>query len=447
MAADMALGARRVATSSVVLLAENLIKLLIVVAVSFWIVRHLGPGQFGILNFASTVMAILLSLAGLGMDTPVILRLTQTDRPGALMGTVLAVRAAAGLLIFSVAVAVAYALRRDDEVAFTVMVVVSLSIFASTPTVLDFWFKSRTAASAPATARIAATLGSACAKVACLLLGLGVVAFAWTVAFEAFLTGLFLTFAYRWAAKRQHAAPLSIDLQLLPPLARESWGYLLSGMAIVLYMKIDVVMLGYMSTNTETGIYSLAQKLSEVLYVVPVVLIDSAFPSLAKKFSVDGIDGGRHGQMLFDLALGGSMVATIVALLIAKPVIHAVFGPAYDDAVEIFHIHAWSALAIGMNVARHNWFAAVRLQRYAPMVTGIGLAVNVALNLLLIPRYGAAGAAGATVVSYFLSAYATSFCFPALRNIARMQTRSLWPWHRLYCDLKLLLANRRTEPN
>jgi O-antigen/teichoic acid export membrane protein len=172
--------------------------------------------------------------------------------------------------------------------------------------------------------------------------------------------------------------------------------------------------------------------------MVPVVLIDSAYPALAKRFLDSEKMDIQHGQMLFDLAIGSSLIVTLIALLLAEPVITAVFGLGYDRSVNIFYLHAWSCVAIAMNTTRHRWLATVGLQRYVPVVTMIGLVVNVAMNLVLIPSLGAMGAAIATVVSYFLSAYLSSFMFPQLRETGRMQTYALWPWLRLYAAARFL---------
>lgn len=423
-------GAAKVTSSVVLLLLESLLRLGVTAVISFWIARQLGPEQFGILNFASAFVAIMLSAAAMGMDTPLILKLTTIQQPGALLGTALAVRAVTGLLMLGIAAAIALALKGNDTLALTVVLIVCLSIPASIPHALDYLFMARTDALRPALARLAGTLGACIAKLACLLLGLGVVALACTVLLEALLVSLGFILAWGWYARSFNPGQLTIDRQIVTPLLRESLPYLYSAIAVVAYMKIDVVMLGYLSSNAETGIYSLTQKLSEVLYIVPVVLIDSAYPTLARRF----LDSGetRHGQLLFDLAFGGALLATLTALAVAAPVIATLFGDAYRPSAEIFHLHAWSCLAIALNTARHRWLAVVGLQRHAPTVTIIGLLLNVAMNLVLIPRLGAYGAAIATVVSYFVSGYLTSLFLPPLRDIGRMQTRALWPWGRLF---------------
>jgi PST family polysaccharide transporter len=423
---------REVATSSAILLTEAVTRVVTVVVLSFWIARQLGPAQFGILNFASTLLALMIGFAEMGLDVPVILRLTGAGNRGVLMGTVLAIRAASGGLVFLGAVLLAFGLKHDDPPALIPTLIVSLGILVAIPNVFDYWFKARTAAGPPALVRTAATMLAAAAKGACLLLGLGVVALAWTVVLEAALVGLGFWCAFRWSAVGADHAVLSVKRSLARTLVRQSGPYLFSSVAVLMYMKVDVVLLGYLSTNTQTGIYALAQKISEVLYIVPVVLIASAFPSLARRFQggLDRIGGSQ--QLFFDLAVGSSLVVLVAANVLAQPMIEGLFGTAYRPAIQIFHLHSWSCIAIAMYEARHRWMATASLQRYSPLVTSLGLALNIAMNLVLIPRLGAQGAAISTVASYFVSGYLSSFLLKPLREAAILQTRALWPWPRLY---------------
>ena len=425
--------AKQIASSSVLLLAENLIRLLAVAAVSFWIARQLGPGQFGILNFASAFAAILLAVSTLGMDTPVILRLTQTQQSRPIMAAVLALRAIVSVIVFIAAVLIALVLKHNDSVAFNTTVIVSLGIILNTPAVFDYWFKANTNAAPAALARISGTLLSAAAKVLCLYLGLGVEALAWTVAFEAAVTSIVFTLVYfKNSESNKQQGNFTAKKKTMAKLLLESWPYLLSMTAVVAYMKIDVVILGYLSTNTETGIYSLSQKLSEVLYMIPVVLIDSLYPTLTKKYLNVDNTLKNQGQMLFDVAVGASIIATLTSIALSGIFIKIIFGDGYQKSIDVFYVHSWSCIAIAMNTARHRWLATLQLQRYIPIVTTIGLGSNIICNLFLIPEYGAIGAAYATLISYFISGYACSFVFPSLKPVGWEQTRALFPWIRLY---------------
>ncbi len=427
------LGVRRVATSSAVLLGENVLRLVVTAAVSFFIAGRLGPALFGILNFASALMAIFLGLAALGLDIPLTLRLTRTagnpNDSAVLLGTAIALRLVAAIGVFVLLVGFAFVLRRADALALGVTVIVALSIFGYAPSVFDFWFKAEVRAGPPASMRLATTLFVSAAKIGCLWLGLGVIALAWTVVLEAVLGSALLWLAWRRANPTLPLAPWRPDPSLFRVLPRESWPYLASTAATLIMMKSDVVLLGALSSNSDAGIYSLVQKLSEVLYIVPVVLVDSAYPALVRRQGTS--EANVDGQLLFDLASGAAFVAAAVGILLAGPAIELVFGSRYAASLPLFHWHAWTVVAIGLSVARSRWLGIAGLQRHAPLVAVVGAVINVVLNLAMIPTFGAWGAAGSALIAYFVAGFLTSFMIAELRPVGRMQVRALWPWGRL----------------
>ena len=139
-----------------------------------------------------------------------------------------------------------------------------------------------------------------------------------------------------------------------------------------------------------------------------------------------------------------ALLGTALAIVLASWLVPLLFGEPYRRSAEIFQVHAWSCIGIASAHARYKWMAAAGLQRLAPAVTGIGLVLAVMLNLLLIPQWGGLGAAVATVTAYALSGHAASYMFPALRDVAAMQTRALWPWMRLAREFRR--ASQREQP-
>lgn len=427
-----AISGRRIAVSSATLLVENVLRLAATAAISFWIARTLGPEDFGLLTFASALAAIFLGVAGLGLDVPTVLRLTADKDQGAVLATAIALRLGASLAAFVAVVLVAVVLKHDEPRTLAVTVIVALSILAYAPSVFDLWFKAHVQAAAPSFVRLLSTLVSSGVKLMCITLGGGVVALAWAVVFEAALSTLLLWLAWRRSSRSVAANPLRPSRLLAPGMLRESWPYLTSNIATLVYMKVDVVLLGYLSSHGQTGVYSVVQKLSEVLYIVPIALVESAFPALARRRHEAGGDPAQDGQLLFDLSVAAATLAAVAGVLLAGPMIQLVFGPHYAQAAPLFYLHAWTCLAVALNAARHRWLATAGLQGYAPVVTILGAVINVALNVAMIPRWGAQGAVYAALGAYFASGFFTSFVFPALRPIGWMQARALWPWTRLY---------------
>jgi len=423
-------GAGRVAASSGVLLGESLLRLAVTAFVSFWIAQQLGPAAFGVLNFASALMAIFLGLASLGLDVPATLRLTRESKAGELLGTLVAMRLLAGLAGFAAMLVVATLLRRDEPIALAVTMIVALAIVGYAPSVFDLWFKANVEAGPPALMRLASTLLSAGAKIACLALDAGVIALAWTIVLEAVLSSALLWLAWWRAPRRREGGPIRADPRTARDLARESWPYLLSTVAVILTMKQDVVFLGAMADDAETGVYALVQKLSEVLFIVPVVLVDSVYPALARRQHLDAsADAG--GQLMFDVAVAGATLAVVAGLVLGPMAIALVFGPRYEAAMPLFQLHAWTCVAVAIGAARHRWLGMVGLQRHAPTLALAGAVINGALNVAMIPRFGALGAVWAALIAYFVAGFLPCLLIRELRPLGWMQARSLWPWQRL----------------
>lgn len=421
---------RRALMGSSILVVESVLRLGLVAAVSMWIAYQLGPAQFGLLNYASALVAVFCMGAMLGLDTPVTARLTTAENPGLILGSAILLRVLTGTVGIAVALGAGYLLRGGEAEAILLIAIVALMVPLSAPHVVDAWFKARNDAVAPAVARLSATVLSCGAKVGCLLMGGGVVALAWTIALESLLVATALLLAYRFRVPAGPTGRLHFQWAKMKELFRETLPFAFTVLAISAYMKIDVVMLGALSSNEQTGLYSLSQKLCEVLYLVPVIVVDVLFPQLVRHQAVQGQTAPP--QIFFDLAFVAALSATVLSIGFVVVAVPALFGEPYRPTVGIFVVHAWACLGIALNYARYKWMAATGRQSLAPWVALLGLALALTLHLLLIPAWGAMGAAAATVVAFLTSGWLSSYLFPSLRQAGAMQTRALFPWGRLW---------------
>ncbi len=430
--ASEGLVSRRSFVSSSILVGESVVRLGLAAAVSFWIAVYLGPEKFGLLNYASALVMVFWSIAMLGLDTPVIASLTRRPQEqGLILGSALVLRLASGSVCALAACAAVAIMRPGDSLVLLLVAVVSLSMMLSAPLLLDAWFKAHNHALPAAIARIAGTVLAALAKIGCLLLGAGVVALAWTVALEAALGAAALLLAYQLRVGRSAMQPLRYRIEEVKSLLHASWPFALSTAAIAAYMKIDIILLGMYSTNVEIGLYGLCQRLSEVLYVLPVIVVDVLYPQLVRHKDA-GSDPANASQTFFDLSFAIAVPATVLAIAAVYWLVPWLFGAAYARTADFFAVHAFSCIGVALAHARYKWMAASGLQNLAPAVAGLGLVIALVLNWWLIPRHGAMGAAVATVVAYFCSAFLVTFLFSSLRPAAIMQIRAMWPWKRLW---------------
>jgi PST family polysaccharide transporter len=421
---------RRFARSTGWLLAESVIRIGATALVSFWIARRVGPEGYGVLNFASALAAIFGVLAMLGLELPVVVRLARGQASGGLLSDVLMLRGVASLVCTLLAAALAFALLGSDPEALKVALIAALSVLAGLPMLVDHGFKARVEAGAPARARVIASVFGALARVGVVAADLGLAALAWVMVAETLISALLL-----WRAWVRHggARPSWRDAEMARAgrLLREGLPFLGIAAATMVTMKADIILLGHFAEPRQVGLYAAAQKLSEVLYIVPTVLVDSIYPMLVRRAGAEPA-AVEHGQLLFDLASGCAMIAVAAAVVLAPWFIVMVFGERYTGAVPLFQAHALTALMVALELARSRWMASIGRPAMAWLGAALGAMASLSLNLWAMPRFGAGGAVAAALLAFTAVAWLPVCLAPSLRPLAALQWRALWPWQRLW---------------
>jgi len=205
---------------------------------------------------------------------------------------------------------------------------------------------------------------------------------------------------------------------------------LLSGLTIMLYMRIDQVMLAEMVGEREVGLYSAALRLSEVWYVIPTIIISSVMPSLTEaRARSEELYYQRLQQLFTYLARVAYLVAVLMTVL-ANPLIHLLYGESYSQAGSILAVHIWAAVFVFLGVGMGPWVINEGLTSLFFFQTLFGALVNVALNIALIPLLGGLGAAIATLVSQLTAAYFALALFRRTRTIFAMENKALFKFWR-----------------
>ena len=215
------------------------------------------------------------------------------------------------------------------------------------------------------------------------------------------------------------------DRARLASLVREGWPLMLSGFAVIIYMRIDQVMLGHLSTETELGLYGVAVRVADAALVVPVALRASFFASILRAHKAGPEAFERQSQRLYDVmfvaGVGTMLAVGLASYLLFEPVFGADYAMGLPMVLVLLLALPWVALGSGRGpiLIAQGWLWTTTA------TTAMAALVNVGLNFALIPQYGGIGAAAATVVSYWLAGHGSSFLFAYLRPTGRAMTRSL----------------------
>jgi PST family polysaccharide transporter len=173
----------------------------------------------------------------------------------------------------------------------------------------------------------------------------------------------------------------------------------LTGLAACIYHRSDQVLLHRFVHPTLVGHYAAATNLCELFNILPTAVMASLFPLLVRS-AHERRDFTRHVLEATRYLLVCAFAVCLALSLAGTQIVTLLFGATFAGAGTLAAILAWSELASFVNVILTNVVLARGLQRFLPFATGLGAALNLGLNLALIPRFGPAGAAWATVVSY-----------------------------------------------
>lgn len=392
------------------LMTDRVLRLVVGLVIAVWMARVFGPELFGQYSFALAFVALFTSIAELGLGKVVVRDLVRTDgEREQIVGSAAMLKFAGGALAILLCHLTALLVVPDDQGIRLLITVISLGLLFRTFDVIDFRFQSLVASRYVVMARLPALLGFAALRVFLLLGTFSLTWFAWAYSLEALIAGLGLLLVYGmrgyrvfdWRPTARHAAAL----------LRECWPLVFAGLSVMLYMKVDVVMLGRMSGDAAAGVYSAATRLTEGFYFIPMIIASSIMPMLVRAREA-GMENYMRGlSRLYLVMVRISLAITLPLALSAPALIGLLYGEGYAESSGVLRIHVWASVAVFLGVASSQFLNLEGLQKLSLYRTLVGLVINIVLNLLLIPARGAEGAAIATLVSYFVATF--SIMIPA----------------------------------
>ena len=414
------------------LFAEKILRKIVNLFIGIWVVRYLGPEQFGLFSYAQSFVGLFAVIATFGLDGILVRELVKNEsRRDELIGTAfwLKVMGAFSVLLI-LTVAVNFTLN-DTYTNILVFIIASATIFQSF-NVVDFYFQSKVMSKFVVYTNIISLLLSSLVKIALILNEAPLVAFALVVLFDSFVLACGFIYFYIKNNSTFNFKKLKFRSKTATLLLKDSWPLILSGIVISIYMKIDQVMIKEMMNVESVGQYAAAVRLSEAWYFIPIVIASSLFPSIvnAKKQS-ERLYYARL-QKLYDVMVWTAIAIALPITFSSDWIIDLLYGAQYNQSGVVLMIHIWAGVFVFLGVVSSSWFIAENLQKYAFYRTLAGAVINIILNYILIPIYGIYGAAFATLVSQAVASYLFNMTNKKLRYTFLLQTNAiLLPFRKL----------------
>lgn len=193
-----------------------------------------------------------------------------------------------------------------------------------------------------------------------------------------------------------------IDMKLWIELVRNAFPVFVTSLLIAIIRNIDVMMLTKMRGFAEVGLYLAPYRLCDMSLSIPIALMGSAFPLMSKFYNQDFNVFKKIYQKSFDILSACGILLTILVLVFADKLIILLFGPGFVRSAYAFRILIFSTLLVYLGIGSGSLLVAVDKQKANMWFYLLGAPLNIALNLILIPRLGFIGAAISNVTAMLL---------------------------------------------
>ena len=405
------------------LFLEKIFRIFAEVFVGIWIARYLGPNDFGLLNYAISFTVLFGALSTLGLDGIVIREIINspklTDR---ILGSAFFLKLTGSLIaLFLLFISIKYT-SNDNFTNLLIFIIASSLIFKSF-NVIDMYFQSKVLSKYVALSNSFALILASIIRVFLILNNSSLISFGYVFVFEALV--MMSGYLYFYFKMGNSLTSWKFDISLAKELLKNSWPLMLSSIAIILYMKIDQIMIKEMMNNESVGQYAAAVRLSEAWYFIPVIITASLYPAILNAKKIDEFLYYNRLQKLYDLMVLLGISVAIITSFYSEFIISLLYGNDYIQAANILTIHIWTGISVALGVASGKWILSENLQIISMIRSVSGAILNIVLNYFFIKIWGIKGAAISTLISYLYINNLSLIFFKKTRICFKQQLKSL----------------------
>ena len=402
----------------------RIMKSLITLVIGTLTARYLGPSNYGVINYVSSVVAFAVPIMQLGLTHTLVKEFVQApEQEGSILGTALVINIVSSIFCMVGSVAFVAISNAGEKETILVCALYSFTLLFQATEMTQYWFQSKLLSKYPSIVLLCSYIVVALYKIYLLVTQKGVVWFALSNVLDYFLISVILMIIYKRLGKQR----LSFSWQLGREMISRSKYYIIPSLMVMIFHHTDKIMINLMLGKAETGFYSAAITCIGISGFVFSAIIDSARPIILEAKEKDLKSYEKKVIQLYSIITCISLMQSIFMTIFAKPIVYLLYGTEYIKSASILATAVWFVTFGYYGSVRNIWMLAEGKQKYLTGINITGAIANVVLNLILIPIWGAIGAAVASVITQFFTNVIVSFIFKPIRKNSYFMIKGLNP--------------------
>ncbi len=379
--------------------------------------RYLGPSNYGLINYAASIVAFALPLMKLGLDAILVHELVESpEKEGEIMGTALLLNCFSAILSMGGVTLFAVLANFGETQTILVCILYSISIFFAALEMVQYWFQYKLLSKYSSVIMLGAYLLVSAYKVFLLVAQKSVYWFALSHSVEYGTIAVLLLIYYR----KLQGAPFGASWSRAKKMLSKSKHYILAALMVIVIQNTDHIMITKMVGKEENGFYSAAITSAVVVQFVFLAIIDSFRPLILSSKKENEVEYEKNISGLYGIICYLAFAQSVVFTIFAPLIIGILYGSAYQPAIPILQILIWQCAFSYMGMIRNIWLLAEGKQKYLPMINLSGVVANIVMNAIMIPFWGACGAALASFLTQFFMNFVLGFVFKPVRANNRL---------------------------
>lgn len=361
--------------------------------------RYLGPSNYGLLSYGSTLISLFTMISSLGLTNVIINEMIKKpEKTGSYLGSALVARLIASCVSLVMIYAIILILEPDNRLLQIITVLQGLAVIFQSYEVFTYYFQMKMQMKVVSLATMLALTAAAVWRISLLVHSAEVQFFALTSSIQYLVAGVVVMTIFFTKANVKLKASFN-DAKYL---VGKSYHLIISSIASTICCQIDKIMIGKMMNATHLGFYSAAVTIAELWEFVPSAAVNSARPLILIKRDTDYEEYERRFQLLILAITCMGIAVSIAFMFLGDIVIRILYGKDYLEASIPLAILIWSTAIASIGYARNVWFVAEDCQAYVKYFTTAGAIFDFGVNFWFIPHFGITGAAITTALSHII---------------------------------------------
>ncbi len=402
----------------------RIVQMAINLVVGMLTARYLGPNNYGIINYAGSVVAFVTPIMQLGINNILVQEIVNNpDDEGKILGTTIILNTFSSILcILGVFIFARIANANETETVLVCLLYSALLLFQAFEQIV-YWFQAKLLSKYSSIVMFLSYLVVAIYRVFLLLSGKSVYWFAVSHAIDYLLIAIGCFIIYR----KLGGQAFSFSKETAKRLVSKSYYYIISGMMVTIFAQTDKIMIKLMMGSEETGFYSAAIISAGLSNFIFVAIIDSMRTSIYEGKKRSNEIFANRLVKLYSIIIYFSLLQSMFMTLFSSMIIKILYGNQYYPSIAALRIVVWYTTFSYLGAVRDIWILAENQQKYLWKINLFGALANVVLNFVLIPKFGINGAAIASLLTQFFTNVILGYLIKPIRPNNKLMIKGLNP--------------------